>query len=223
MHCLPIHLDSRLTLFVHNRRYKTGKPGHQNENSDDDDAESTASLSTLASGVSGFSAYTDRTLGAQTVTTASGTSQSASTVGGRKPKKASRKERRGKKSTGLRAGGPTEEKDLASHLANGGTCADLLMAGALDEIGELTELLVVLGNADDAAKLQQAVGAALAKTERKNALSAGLPDPNPVTTTNACPCPNCVKSKNKGCLASQSTQWKWAVLRLPKANDDAPF
>ena len=56
---------------------------------------------------SGMSAYTDRTLGAATTTTASGSSRVPSTLGGRKANKPSRKQRRGKKGTGLRAGGPT--------------------------------------------------------------------------------------------------------------------
>jgi elongator complex protein 1 len=52
--------------------------------------------------------------------------------GGRKP---SRKQRRGKKGTGLRAGGPTEERDLAMHLAGGGVAPNLLMPRALEEVG----------------------------------------------------------------------------------------
>jgi elongator complex protein 1 len=145
-----------------------GRPGATRD--DDDDGASSvfsaaASVSTLASGVSGFSAYTDRTLGAATATTnQTGTSLSASTVGGRVgKKKPTRAERRGKKAgAGLRAGGPTEERDLANHLASGGVAGDLLAPGALEHVGELSELLVVLGHAEDAATLQGAVSAAIA-------------------------------------------------------------
>jgi elongator complex protein 1 len=131
-----------------------------------------ASVSTLASGVSGFSAYTDRTLGAATATTnQTGTSRSASTVGGRVgKKKPTRAERRGKKAgAGLRAGGPTEERDLANHLASGGVAGDLLAPGALEHVGELSELLVVLGHAEDAATLQGAVSAAIAAHQKASA------------------------------------------------------
>ena len=221
-----------MTGGVANQSYKTGKPGAAND--DDDAVSEAASLSTLASGMSGFSAYTDRTLGAQTTTTASGTSLSASTIGGRKAnKKPSRKERRGKKATGLRAGGPTEEKDLAMHLANGGVCSDLLAAGALENVGELSELLVVLGHDSDAAKLQSAVAAALAahekaslearkvldilnEMEKKEAAANGLPNPTP-PVAQPCPCPACQRSRSKGCLASQKSQWKWAALRTVSA------
>ena len=151
-----------------------GRPGATRD--DDDDGASVfsaaASVSTLASGVSGFSAYTDRTLGAATATTnQTGTSRSASTVGGRVgKKKPTRAERRGKKAgAGLRAGGPTEERDLANHLASGGVAGDLLAPGALEHIGELSELLVVLGHAEDAAKLQGAVSAAIAAHQKASA------------------------------------------------------
>jgi elongator complex protein 1 len=154
-----------------------GRPGTQRDDRtrDDDDAASEMSVasavSTLASGVSGFSAYTDRTLGAGTVSTdVSGSSLSASTVGGRRAKKPTRAERRGKKAgAGLRAGGPTEERDLAIHLASGGVASELLAVGALEHVGELSELLVVLGHADDAAKLQGAVAAAIAAHEAASA------------------------------------------------------
>ena len=151
-----------------------GRPGATRD--DDDDGASVfsaaASVSTLASGVSGFSAYTDRTLGAATATTnQTGTSRSASTVGGRVgKKKPTRAERRGKKAgAGLRAGGPTEERDLANHLASGGVAGDLLAPGALEHVGELSELLVVLGHAEDAATLQGAVSAAIAAHHKASA------------------------------------------------------
>ena len=96
-----------------------------------------------------MSAYTDRTLGAATTTTRTGaSSRAASTVGGRAPK---RKPKKKKKIRRIARGGPTEERDLATHLANGGVAETLLAEGALEEIGELAELLVILGAAEDAA------------------------------------------------------------------------
>ena len=127
---------------------------------DDDDAASEAP--SLASGVSGMSAYTDRTAGARTATSHA-RSGVPSTQGGRKP---TRKQRRGKKAgAGLRAGGPTEERDLAAHLASGAVAGSLGAPRALEEIGELTELLVSLGHAEDAAALQRAVSDAVAALE----------------------------------------------------------
>ena len=202
-------------------------------------------MSTLASGVSGFSAYTDRTLGAGTVATdaSSKTSLSASTVGGRRAKKPTRAERRGKKAgAGLRAGGPTEERDLAIHLASGGVASELLAVGALEHVGELSELLVVLGHADDAAKLQGAVAAAMAAHEAASAEARRALDALDAAEAKrntggvagvtfeerdgdrktdrksgpyavACPCSACVAHRSAHCLAAKNAQWKWAALR----------
>ena len=225
-----------------------GRPGTRRDADDDalrDDgasvwSASAASVSTLASGVSGFSAYTDRTLGAATATTATGTSLSASTVGGRKAKKPTRAERRGKRAgAGLRAGGPTEERDLANHLASGGVAGDLLAVGALERVGELSELLVVLGHADDAAKLQSAVAAAVEAHERagaeaRRALDAldaadgdgadadavggdggarARVDGKKEKKKTPCACAACVAHRSAHCLAAKNAQWKWAALR----------
>ena len=147
--------------------------GRPRAGDEDDDGASVASLSTLASGVTGMSAYTDRTLGAATASTRTGaSSRAASTVGGRAPKRKPKKKK--KNSAGLRAGGPTEERDLATHLANGGVAETLVVEGALEEIGELAELLVLLGAAEDAAKLQRAVAAAMDASE--NAAAAARRD-----------------------------------------------
>lgn len=202
----------------------------------DDDASlsDAASLSTLATGVTDMSAYTDGTTARHSERSNSSSSSSgvASTVGGRKQKKLSRKERRGrKKGGGLRAGGPTEARDLATFLAEGGTCPDLLAEGALDEIGQLSELLVTLGASDDAAKLQRAVGealeaherasriaratlAALDDAERSAAAAAGRgPDPKRLDKPEPCECPACARSRKGKCLAAVAAQWKWAALR----------
>jgi elongator complex protein 1 len=162
-------------------------------------------------------------------------------------KKPTRAERRGKKAgAGLRAGGPTEERDLANHLASGGVAGDLLAPGALEHVGELSELLVVLGHAEDAAKLQGAVSAAIAAHQKASAearraldaldakdakdglLSEQLVSAN-AANTNAlannsngrkivpCPCAACVAHRSTHCLAAKNAQWKWAALR------DAPL
>ena len=207
-----------------------GRPGTRRDDDDDGASDTAASVSTLASGVSGFSAYTDRTAGAATATTATGTSLSASTVGGRKAKKPTRAERRGKRAgAGLRAGGPTEERDLANHLASGGVAGDLLAVGALERVGELSELLVVLGHADDAAKLQSAVAAAIAAhehagTEARRALDAldaaeaeatGGDEAHALVEKKhaPCACASCVAHGKARCLAAKNAQWKWAALR----------
>ena len=196
---------------------------------EDDDGASVASLSTLASGVTGMSAYTDRTLGAATASTRTGaSSRAASTVGGRAPKRKPKKKK--KNSAGLRAGGPTEERDLATHLANGGVAETLVVEGALEEIGELAELLVLLGAAEDAAKLQRAVAAAMDASENAAAAAratlAALDDAekraaeapaNPDGTRDAktCDCHACRRATATRTCAGKR-QWKWAALRTAK-------
>ena len=179
---------------------------------DDDDAASEAP--SLASGVSGMSAYTDRTTGAQTATSHA-RSGVPSTQGGRKP---TRKQRRGKKAgAGLRAGGPTEERDLAAHLASGAVAGSIGAPTALETIGELTELLVSLGHAEDAAALQRAVSEAVAALEaareearrRVDALNRedaaeGNGDAHEVSAGAS------AASKE---VQTTTAQWKWAALR----------
>ena len=196
-----------------------GRPG----GAEDDGASEAPSLA------SGMSAYTDRTLGAQTVTTASGISRVPSTQGGRKPKKPSRKERRGKKA-GLRAGGPTEERDLAAHLAGGGVAAQLLLPRALEEIGELSEILVTLGHAGDAASLQRAVAAAmeaheaaaaeakacLAALDAANTAAAGDEGAERKPTEAGSSGAGAAGAAGSG--TATTAQWKWAVLRGSNAD-----
>ena len=101
---------------------------------------------------SDMSAYTDRT---GLTSAASGTSSAASTVGGRKSKK--KKDKKGKKNrSGLRAGSPTEERDLAMHVLSLAP-----MAKTLEEVGELLELLVLLGHEGDARTLQRVASEAV--------------------------------------------------------------
>ena len=186
---------------------------------DDDDASSEAP--SLASGVSGMSAYTDRTAGARTATshTRSGV---PSTQGGRKP---TRKQRRGKKAgAGLRAGGPTEERDLAAHLASGAVAGSLGAPRALEEIGELTELLVSLGHAEDAAALQRAVSDAVAALEsareearlrgealnREEAAAAAADAEEVVVDATKVSVGAHAASKE---VQTAAAQWKWAALR----------
>jgi elongator complex protein 1 len=179
---------------------------------DDDDAASEAP--SLASGVSGMSAYTDRTTGAQTATSHA-RSGVPSTQGGRKP---TRKQRRGKKAgAGLRAGGPTEERDLAAHLASGAVDGSIGAPTALETIGELTELLVSLGHAEDAAALQRAVSEAVAALEaaREEARRRG----DALNREDAAEGNGDAHEVSAGASAASkevqttTAQWKWAALR----------
>ena len=109
----------------------------------DDDVETEA-----ASMVSGMSMYTDATYtagggGGSRVSTAS-----ATTVGGRK---ASKKRAKNKNKAGkIRQGTPDEEAQLARHLLSLAPLANVCL-----EVGQLTEVLVMLGHEEDAATLQQ--------------------------------------------------------------------
>ena len=93
-------------------------------------------ISEAPSLASGMSAYTDRT---GLTSAVSGTS-AASTVGGRKAKR-KKKDKKAKLGRGLRAGSPTEERDLALHVV-----ALAPMSKTLEEIGELLEILVLFGH-----------------------------------------------------------------------------
>ncbi|GBF99867.1 hypothetical protein Rsub_12507 [Raphidocelis subcapitata] len=120
---------------------------------DDDDRASEA-----PSVISGFSIYTDATAaggpGASTLGGGSSAAASAaapSTLGGRR---AARKQKKQRGSRKVKAGSPEEEAALREHLAGLGPPRH-----ALEEAGQLTELLCVLGHAEDAQKLQSAVAA----------------------------------------------------------------
>ena len=110
------------------------------DNPDDDDMRTEA-----ASAVSDFSMYTDASL-ATTMSTVS----FASTIGGRKGAQGSKnqkKQKKGKKK--IRQGSPEEEAQLAGYIL---TLVPL--PSLCTEIGQLSELLVLIGHEDDAAILQ---------------------------------------------------------------------
>ncbi|KAF6250794.1 IKI3 family-domain-containing protein [Scenedesmus sp. NREL 46B-D3] len=116
----------------------------------DDDLASEAGVSLI----SGLSVYTERTGAGMTGfgSSIASSSRAASTVGGRKPlrheKKSAAKQKKGK----IRAGSPGEEAALGEHLV---TLAP--PKHALEEAGQLAELLVMLQHVGDATKLQQRV------------------------------------------------------------------
>ncbi|KAL4420046.1 hypothetical protein ABPG77_007485 [Micractinium sp. CCAP 211/92] len=119
---------------------ESGLPSRQQAEDVLDDAASVAD-----SLISGLSIYTDHThTGATTVTSSS----VASTVGGKRRGKAKSK---GKSKTNrIRAGSPQEEEHLSRHVL------DLAPSAATcSEVGQLAELLVLLGHQSDAALLQQ--------------------------------------------------------------------
>jgi elongator complex protein 1 len=197
------------------------------------------SVSTLASGVSGFSAYTTGTFAGSSSGFGDATSKSASTIGGRtpKPRKPSRKERRGKKpGAGLRAGGPTEERDLATYLSGDGIAAELFTEGALDRIGELLELLVILGHPGDAERLQSAVARAVrarddAAAEAREALKAldrfekrtdaerleGDSKPSRAPSGSVGETGDPPHDARERTAALKRAKWKWAALRKPSS------
>jgi elongator complex protein 1 len=117
----------------------------------------------------------------------------------------------------LRAGGPTEERDLAAHLASGAVAGSIGAPTALETIGELTELLVSLGHAEDAAALQRAVSEAVealeaAREEARRRVDAlnredaaeGNGDAHEVSAGAS------AASKE---VQTTTAQWKWAALR----------
>ncbi|KAI8469194.1 MAG: IKI3 family-domain-containing protein [Monoraphidium minutum] len=116
---------------------------------DDGDA-----VSEAPSILSGFSIYTDATAAPPGGSAASGSGASAapSTLGGRKA--APKRQKRPKPGRKIKAGSPEEERALREHLAGLGPPDH-----SLEEAGQITELLCVLGHAEDGRRLQQAVAA----------------------------------------------------------------
>ena len=170
---------------------------------EDDDA-----MSEAPSLASDMSAYTDRT-GLTSVV--SGTS-AASTIGGRKSKK--RKDKKNKNNrNGLRAGSPTEERDLALHVI-----ALAPMNKTLEEIGELLELLVSLGHEDDARALQRVVSEAVdaasrAKVDAETSLGE--------LVERAKKAGESVEAFEKHASAFDATpEWKWSLLRAATGSNE---
>jgi len=170
---------------------------------EDDDA-----MSEAPSLASDMSAYTDRT-GLTSVV--SGTS-AASTIGGRKGKK--RKDKKNKNNrSGLRAGSPTEERDLALHVI-----ALAPVNKTLEEIGELLELLVSLGHEDDARALQRVVSEAVdaasrAKVDAETSLGE--------LVERAKKAGESVEAFEKHASAFDATpEWKWSLLRAATGSSE---
>lgn len=181
---------------------------------DNDDLASDAGVSLI----SGLSVYTERTGAGMTGfgSSIASSSRAASTIGGRKPlrheKKNAGKQKKGK----IRAGSPGEEAALGEHL---GTLAP--PKHALEEAGQLAELLVMLQHVDDAAKLQQRVGqwqaaaaAAMeevAKGQQQQGAAAGAAggqQQRPAAAGAAAAAGNAAAA-----AAAQEVRWKWDVLR----------
>jgi elongator complex protein 1 len=170
---------------------------------EDDDA-----MSEAPSLASDMSAYTDRT-GLTSVV--SGTS-AASTIGGRKGKK--RKDKKNKNNrSGLRAGSPTEERDLALHVI-----ALAPVNKTLEEIGELLELLVSLGHEDDARALQRVVSEAVdaasrAKVDAETSLGELIERAKKAGES--------VEAFEKHASAFDATpEWKWSLLRAATGSSE---
>ncbi|CAD7702171.1 unnamed protein product [Ostreobium quekettii] len=154
-----------------------------------------------ASTVAGMSMYTDRTAAGTTV--ASTASVSALTVGGRKPQR-----RKGKnKGLKIRQGSPEEEATLCAHLIN--LCPTRQMC---EEVGQLTELLILLGHERDARVLQQSLGALVSAQQRaaddiaQNPPPAGIPG---------------ARASSKACVNNTGVgdvRWKWDILRAVRCD-----
>lgn len=170
------------------------KAGFGVQGGDEDDA-----MSDVLSLASGMSAYTDRT-GLTSVV--SGTS-AASTVGGRKAKR--RKDKNKNKRSSLRAGSPTEERDLSLHVL---TLAPL--PKTLEEIGELLELLVLLGHESDARTLQRVVGECVETYAAAHVdAEQSLKELKAIAKAQGEPLePFEPKDAN-----AAATEWKWSLLR----------
>jgi elongator complex protein 1 len=182
-------------------------------------------VSEAPSMISGFSIYTDRTSAGATGIggSSAASSHAASTVGGRKPmrgsKKAAKKGLKGKK---IKAGTPGEEAGLEAHL--------LTLTPAkhvLEEAGQLSELLVMLQHTLDATKLQQRVGqwqAAAAEAVALVAQGQGQQQQQQQAAASSAAGDHAQQlmaaaaaSAAAATAAAADVRWKWDVLREHKA------
>lgn len=149
-------------------------------------------------------------------TTATGTtaitSVSASTAGGRKAarnfaKKAERRARKAARRGRVRQGSPVEEEALCRHLL---TLRPSV--GALEEVGALAELLVLLGAESDARRLQAAASVALSEADK--AASEVLFEPPPAQPGAAVsPADEFRERVARDRAESGKIEWKWDLLR----------
>jgi elongator complex protein 1 len=178
---------------------------------DNDDLASDAGVSLI----SGLSVYTERTGAGMTGfgSSIAGSSRAPSTIGGRKPlrheKKNAAKQKKGK----IRAGSPGEEAALGEHLATLSPPKH-----ALEEAGQLAEVLVMLQHVGDATKLQQRVGqwqaaaaAAMEEVAQGQQLQQGAAGAAGVQQQRAAAAGVAAAAGSKA--AAEEVRWKWDVLR----------
>ena len=126
----------------------------------DDIKDNISEMNSEFSNVSGYSLYATSTQfgDGSAISQQSSSRWSASTVGGRRNKK-SRKNKNKKNKNGLRAGGPTEERDLSSHVITDVRVSE----EKLEECAEICEILIASDNSSDAKVLQNAASVAIEK------------------------------------------------------------
>lgn len=159
-----------------------------------------------SSTVAGLSIYTDRT-GVGTTHPMTG-SVSALTMGGRKPQ---RRKKKKSKSLRIRQGTPEEEAALCSHILNmrptNQTCK---------EVGELTELLILLEHERDARLLQKSLSDLISK--QKSAAEDIHSNPPPFLNLNSLQGRECSTDEN---YSNREIRWKWDILRpVPEVVDN---
>lgn len=194
--------------------------------------------SEVESMVSGLSAYTMGTaVGTATIGGSGASSVSVWTVGGRKKDKRKDKGKKGKSSRKIRHGSPEEEAQLALHVLSLSPLPELCA-----EVGQLTELLVMLGHAADAELLQRKLkllidsqaeaardvvnnpspgqGLVIPDAAKRMALAAaGLAGPAAMraleTAARAVAGPEVQRRAAEAEAALRGVHWKWEVLRDP--------
>ncbi|KAG2445393.1 hypothetical protein HXX76_000015 [Chlamydomonas incerta] len=168
--------------------------------------------------VSGLSVYTDATHTAPPgsgAASASGTgsSRAPSTLGGRRAQGGGKKKKAG--ASRIRQGSPMEEASLCAHLHSLAPRPSALTGaaggggGGGGEAGQLLELLVLLGHADDARALQRAVAAWQAAYQSARADMAAHPVPVEGP-------PHAREELERLLTPAPDTSdvaWKWEVLR----------
>ncbi|CAL6288670.1 unnamed protein product [Bathycoccus prasinos] len=130
------------------------------DGSEDEEYDDISEMNSEFSNVSGYSLYATSTQfgDGSAISQQSSSRWSASTVGGRRNKK-SRKNKNKKNKNGLRAGGPTEERDLSTHVITEVRVSE----EKLEECAEICEILIASDNGSDAKVLQNAASMAIEK------------------------------------------------------------
>ncbi|KAK9849951.1 hypothetical protein WJX84_009719 [Apatococcus fuscideae] len=198
-------VDKYLTRYKHVRQQRAALEAAMADEAEagpealPDDATDVDDAASMVSGLSAYAASTAAT------STAASTGRPASTVGGRKPQ---RNRQKANKRMKIKQGSPHEQVALAHHITS-------LAMSAEDcaSIGQLTELLILLGHQQDAQLLQQRLSQLMAEQSEAAAWVAANPPSGQETQPSANAQPAPVASGSQASQTSRGNVGGWARAR----------